>query len=70
MLNSFLTTERVETFYRLQLSKFMKIHDIFHPHLLRKDLNDFLFEQIQESPSSIITEKNEKYELNDIENFR
>ena len=36
MLSSFLITERVETFYRLQLSKFMRIHDIFHSHLLRK----------------------------------
>ena len=44
MLSSFLIIERVETFYRLQLPKFMRVHDVFHPHLLRKDLNDFLLE--------------------------
>ena len=70
MLSSFLITEWVETFYRLQLSKFIRVHDVFHSHLLRKDLNDFLFEQIQELPSLIITKKSEKYELNEIENFR
>ena len=70
MLNSFLITERVETFYRLQLSKFMKVHDVFHLHLLRKDFNDSLLEQIQEPSGLIITKKNEKYELNDIENSR
>ena len=43
MLNSFLITERVETFYRLQLSEFMKAHNVFHFHLLRKDLNNSLF---------------------------
>ena len=70
MLNSFLITERVETFYRLQLSKFMKVHDVFHSHLLRKDFNNVLSEQIQESSSLIITKKSEEYELNDIENSR
>ena len=70
ILSSFFITERVETFYRLQLLKFMRIHDVFHPHLLRKDLNDSLLEQIQESSGLIITKKNEKYKLNDIENSR
>ena len=70
MLSSFLIIERVETFYRLQLSEFIKIHDVFHSHLLRKDLNDFLLEQIQESSSLIIIKEDEKYELNDIENSR
>ena len=70
MLNSFLITERVETSYRLQLSKFMRIHNVFHSHLLRKDLNDSLLEQIQKPSSLIITKKSKKYKLNDIENFR
>ena len=70
MLNSFFITERVGTFYRLQLSEFMRVHDVFHSHLLRKDLNDLLSEQIQESSGPIITKKSEEYELNDIENSR
>ena len=70
MLSSFLITERVETFYRLQLSEFMRIHDVFHSHLLWKDFNDLLPEQIQKPPSLIITKKSKEYELNDIENSR
>ena len=55
ILSLFLITERVEIFYRLQLSKFMRIYDVFHLYLLRKDLNDLLPEQIQELSSLIIT---------------
>ena len=70
MLSPFLIIERVDIFYRFQLSKFMRVHNVFHSHLLRKDFNDFLFEQIQELSNLIITKENEKYELNDIKNFR
>ena len=70
MLSSFLIIERIETFYRLQLPKFMKIYDVFHSHLLRKNFNDSLFERIQKSSSLIIIKKKEKYKLNDIENLR
>ena len=69
-LNSFLITEQIEIFYRFQLSKFIKLYEIFYSYLLRKDLNDSLFELIQEPLSFIITKENEKYELNDIKNFR
>ena len=70
MLSPFLITERVETSYRLQLSKFMRVHDVFHLNLLRKDFNDSLFEQIQKPSGLIITKEDEEYELNDIKNSR
>ena len=70
MLNSFPITERVGTFYQLQLPESMRVHDVFHPHLLRKNLNDSLPEQIQEPSGLIITKEGEEYELNDIENSR
>ena len=70
MLNSFFITERVEIFYKFQLSKFMKIYDLFHSYLLQKDLNDFLLEQIQKFSSFIIRKKSKKYALDNIENSR
>ena len=69
MLNSFLIIERVETFYRLQLSEFIRVYNVFHLHLLRKDFNNFLFKQIQKPPSLIITKKSKEYKLNNVENF-
>ena len=48
----------------------MKIYNIFHSHLLRKDFNDPLFEQIQKFSNLIIIKKRKKYKLNNIENFR
>jgi hypothetical protein len=48
----------------------MKIHDIFHFSLLRKAANDFLFDQILKSSSSVIIDEKEEYKLNDVLNFR
>ncbi len=49
----------------------MKIHDTFHISLLRFAATDFLTEQIQSSPFSIIVEDEKKeYEINDILNSR
>ncbi len=51
----------------LNLSQSMKIHDTFHISLLRFAATDFLTEQIQSSPLSIIVEDEEKEnEINDI----
>ena len=42
MLIVFFIIEPVEIFYRLQLSEFIRIHDIFNLYLLQKDLDNFL----------------------------
>ena len=48
----------------------MKIHDVFHSHFIRKNSDDSLFKQVQELSESIVIKKDEKYELNNINNFR
>ena len=70
MLKLFSIKKKIEASYQLQLSNFMKIHDVFHSHLMRKNSDDSLLEQIQKSFESIIIKEDEKYELNDIDNFR
>ena len=70
MLKLFSIKEKIEAFYQLQLFDFMKIHDVFHPHLMRKNSDDSLPEQIQEFFEFIVIKKGEKYKLNDIDNFR
>ena len=69
MLKFFSIKEKIEAFYQLQLFDFMKVHDVFHSHLMRKNSDDFLSEQVQEFSESIVIKKDEKYELNNINNF-
>ncbi len=43
MLESFIITNPVNSFYKLKLFEIMRIHDIFHSGLLRPVANDSLF---------------------------
>jgi len=70
MLGPFLIIKKIEALYKLKLSTFMKVYNVFHSNLLRANLGNSLLNQIQESPRSIVTLKGEKYELNDILNSR
>ena len=70
ILKLFSIKKKVGIFYQLQLSDFMKVYDLFHFYLMRKDSDNLLLEQIQESFKSIIIKEDEKYELNDIDNSR
>ncbi len=54
MLDSFQITESVDSFYKLKLSKTMRIHDVFHSELLRSVINDSLSDQKNESSRSIV----------------
>ena len=47
----------------------MKIYNVFYSHLMCKNSNDSLSEQIQESLEFIIIQEEKKIELNDIDNF-
>ena len=69
MLKSFSIKEKIGISYQLQLLDFMKVHDIFHSHLLRKNSDDFLSEQIQEFSEFIPIKEKKKYEFNNINNF-
>jgi hypothetical protein len=70
MIDSYQIKKILSASCQLNLSDSMKIHDIFHTLLLRKTSDDFLFNQILKSSSSIIIDEKEEYELNNILNFR
>jgi hypothetical protein len=66
MIKSFKILKKRDSFYKLDLSKKMIVHSIFHISLLRKDSQDLVLDQIIFSSSSIIIEDKEKYHVNDI----
>ncbi len=71
-LNLYSITVKVETFYRLQLSRSIKhIHSVFSSKCLRPSSNDLLSKQHSELSKSMIIEENEEHwEVDDILNFR
>ncbi len=71
-LDLYSITVKVETFYRLQLSRSMKhIHSVFSSKCLRPSSNDLLSKQHSELFKSLIIEENEKHwKVDDILNFR
>ena len=50
----------------LQLPQSMKIHNVFHPNLLRKASTDPLTNQVNEPPPPIIINNEEEWEVEDI----
>ncbi len=54
MLGSFQITEPVDSFYKLELSKTMRIHDVFHSELLRSAVDDSLPGQKNEFSGPIV----------------
>ncbi len=71
-LDLYSITVKVETFYRLQLSRSMKhIHSVFSSKCLQSSSNDFLLRQHSELSRSLVIEENEEHwEVDDILNFR
>ena len=70
MLGPFPIVKKVGTSYELQLPQTMKVHNVFHSNLLRKDPGNPLPGQIQEPPGPIVTADNEEWQLADIVNSR
>ena len=70
MLGPFRIKKVMGSAYQLDLPVTMKIHDVFHPSLLRKDPGDPLPNQIQEPPGPIIVDGEKEWELDDILNSR
>lgn len=66
MLGPFPVTKKVGASYELQLPVTMKVHNVFHPNLLRKDPDDPLPGQIQEPPGPIVTPEGDEWELEDV----
>ena len=54
ILDSFINLDFVDSSYKLKLSKSMHIHDVFHSHLLRSVVNNFLPDQKNEFSDSIV----------------
>ena len=69
-LNSFKMIQRLSNFYRFELFEIMRIHDVFHCWLLRKNLRNSFENQINESSNSIIVNENFEWEINNILKFR
>ncbi len=55
---------------RLSINTLINIHSIFHISLLRKNLDDFFFEQIIFSSSSIMINDEQKFDIENILNSR
>ena len=54
MLNYFINLNLINSSYKLKLSEFMHIHDVFHSNLLRSVVDDFLSDQKNELSDSIV----------------
>jgi hypothetical protein len=70
MLESFRILKKRDSSYKLELSIEMNIHSVFHISLLRKDLDDFLSRQIISSLSSIVIDDEQKFDVENIIDFR
>ncbi len=70
MFELFKVLKKLNTFFKLDLSTEMNIHSIFHFFLLRKDFNDSHSDQIISASSSIIIDEKEKYDVENIVDFR
>ncbi len=68
MLDSFQITESVDSFYKLKLSKTMRIHDVFHSELFHSVVDDSLSDQKNESLKSIVINDEDEWEIDDILN--
>ncbi len=69
MLDSFINLDLINSSYKLKLSKFMNVHNVFHSDLLRFVVDDFLSDQKNELLDSIVINDKDEWEINDILNF-
>ncbi len=70
MLDPFTNLGLVDSSYKLKLSESMRVHDVFHPDLLRPAADDPLHGQKNEPPGSIVVNDEDEWEIDDILNFR
>ncbi len=68
MLNSFINLNFVDSSYKLKLSEFIYIYDVFHSDLLCSVVNNFLSDQKNEFSNSIIINDKNEWKINDILN--
>ncbi len=70
MLDSFINLDLIDSSYKLKLSEFMHVHDVFYSDLLHFVIDDFLSDQKNELSDSIVINDEDEWEINDILNFR
>jgi len=70
MLDSFTNLDLVGSSYKLKLPESMRVHDVFHPDLLRPAADDPLPGQKNEPSGSIVVNDEDEWEIDDILNFR
>jgi hypothetical protein len=70
MLESLKILQKKENFYKLNLFDEINIHSVFHISLLKKNFEDFLSKQIISSSSSIMIDDEQKFDVENIVDFR
>ena len=68
MLDSFINLDLINSSYKLKLSKFMHVHDVFYSDLLCFVINDFLSDQKNESSDLIVINDEDEWKIDDILN--
>ena len=66
MIGPFDIIRKKEILLELQLPQAMKIHNVFHPNLLRKAFTDPLTSQVNEPAPPVIIDNEEEWEVEDI----
>ena len=66
MLNSFINLDLVDSSYKLKLSEFMHVYDVFRSDLLRSAVDDFLPDQKNEFSDSIVINDEDEWKIDDI----
>ncbi len=70
MLDPFTNLDPVGSSYKLKLPESMRVHDVFHPDLLRPAADDPLPGQKNEPPGPIVVKDEDEWEIDDILNSR
>ncbi len=68
MLDSFINLNLIDSSYKLKLSEFMHVYDVFHSDLLRSVVDDFLSDQKNEFSDSIVINNEDEWKINNILN--
>jgi len=66
MLGPFTNLGPVDSSYKLELPESMRVHDVFHPDLLRPAADDPLPGQKNEPPGPIVVNDEDEWEIDDI----
>ncbi len=68
MLNSFINLNLINSSYKLKLSEFMHVHDVFYSDLLCSAVDDLLSDQKNEFSDLIVINDEDEWKINNILN--